>query len=291
VKAVNLIPADAGRISGHGRELPRGPAYVVLALLGIALAFVTVYVLTTNTISQRKAKLAAIQQQATEVQAQAQRLANYAQFAKLAQERADTVRQLASSRFDWHAALSDLSKVVPADTSLQSLLGTVAPGVAVTGPGGGVGGASPGDTSTLRSDIANPAFELRGCTKTQDDVARLMSRLRVMNGVTRVTLADSVKQDAAAGAATVSTAGASSGGCHSNQPSFDLVVFFQPLPGAAAAAGQLGSTPVSTPAGTTPPGGSTGTASTISTTSTTSQSTATPAGGSTAVGSSTGGSK
>jgi Tfp pilus assembly protein PilN len=289
VKAVNLIPAEAGRISGPRRELPRGPGYIVLGLLGIALALVTVYVLTSNTISQRKAKLAVVQQQATQVQAQAQRLANYAQFAKLAQERADTVRQLASSRFDWRAALGDLAKVVPADTSLQALLGTVAPGVSVSGPGGGVGGATSSDTSTLRADIPNPAFELRGCTKTQDDVARLMSRLRVMNGVTRVTLADSVKQDTAQGAATVST-GTSSAGCLANQPSFDLVVFFQPLPGAAAAAGQLSSTPVSTPASTPAPSGSTGTASTTSTTSTT-QSTTTPAGGGTAVSTSTGGSK
>lgn len=287
MKAINLIPTDAGRGSGSRRELPRGPGYIVLGLLGIALALVTVYVLTSNTISERKAKLAAIQQQANAVQAQADRLANYSQFATLAQQRAETVRQLASSRFDWHASLGDLSKVVPAGTSLQSLLGTVAPGVTITGPGGGTGSSS--STGTLRADIPNPAFELRGCTKTQDDVARLMSRLRVMNGVTRVTLADSVKQDSGQGAVTIPTTGTSSGGCASNAPTFDLVVFFQPLPGAAAAAGQLSTTPTTTPPAT----GSATTPSTTTTTtsaSTTTPAPSTPAGGATPV-SSTGGSK
>ena len=39
---------------------------------------------------------------------------------------------------------------------------------------------------------------MQGCTKTQDDVARVMSRLRLINGVQRVTLASSIKQDSGA---------------------------------------------------------------------------------------------
>ncbi len=269
MKAVNLIPSDAARGGRRPGRLPTGPAYVVVALLGIALAFVSIYVLTSNTISSRKAKLASLQQQAAQEQAVATRLTNYAKFAQLAQARVQTVRQLASTRFDWHAALSDLSKVVPANTSLQSLLGTVAPGVSVNGPGGSVGGA--GSTSTLRGDISAPAFELQGCTKTQDDVARLMSRMRVMNGVTRVTLADSLKQDVAGGAAAapVASGGGAGQSCPPNTPGFDLVVFFQPLPGAPATTG--------TAAGATAPTASTAAAgtSTTGTTSTTTTSGAT----------------
>jgi hypothetical protein len=135
-----------------------------------------------------------------------------------------TVRQIASARFDWYQALSDLSKVVPANTSLQSLAGTVAPGASAAGST-----ASGGAASSLRSDVAAPAFELTGCTKTQDDVARLMSRLRLINGVTRVTLGSSQKSGGTAGTAVTSPAG---GGCGISTPSFDLLVFFQPLPGA-----------------------------------------------------------
>jgi Tfp pilus assembly protein PilN len=273
VKAVNLIPSDGPRATRSATSLSVGPGYVLLGLLGIALVFVSVYVLTNNTISSRKAKLTTLQQQATQAEAQAARLANYTKFAQLAQARVTTIKQLASSRFDWHSALSDLSKVVPADTSLKSLLGTVAPGVSVSGAGGSIGGSG-GSTGGLRGDISSPAFELSGCTKTQDDVARLMSRLRVMNGVTRVTLADSSKQDGVQ--AGVASSG-SAQGCGANAPSFDLVVFFQALPGAALAAGGTpGAAPSPAPSSTTTTSSTTATTTAATPTATTPAATTTP---------------
>jgi Tfp pilus assembly protein PilN len=274
VRAVNLIPSDSRR--GGGRQIGRtgGGVYLVLGVLAAALALVVVYVLSSNTIADREAKIAELQAQATQAQADAARLTPYTQFAQLAQARAATVRQIAATRFDWHQSLSDLSKVVPANTSLQSLVASVAPGAA--GGGGGGGGVA------LRSQIASPAFELTGCTSTQDDVARLISRLRLMSGVTRVSLQDSVKADAGQSGTSVSSAGTSAGaqGCGSNTPTFHVVAFFKPLAGAAASATTPGaaqtvaqgtttgvgatptpsgsSTPVSTttPAATTTAGGS-----------------------------------
>jgi|SRR5450755_1337772 len=245
MRAVNLIPNDAKRGGGKGLsgKIP-GPGALVIAGLAVAVLFVTVYVLTGNTISERTAKVATLQAQANQAQQEATRLAPYTQFAQLAQTRAETVREIAATRFDWHAALADLSRVVPANTSLVTLFGSVAPGASVAGSSGG------GDTATLRSDIPSPAFEMSGCTKTQDDVARLMSRLRLINGVTRVTLADTTKPDSAgttgasvttvSGSSTTSAAGNSSG-C-GDGPGFDLVVFFSPLPGA----GSTGVTSLST---------------------------------------------
>lgn len=216
MRAVNLIPRDARR-GGMSPSLGKlGASHFVLALLVVALGVVTLYVLANNTVSQRKSQLAGLKQQVTRLQAEAQRLNNYAQFEKLAQKRAQTVRQIAASRFDWHGALSDLSKVVPANTSLQTLSATVSPNVS----GGGGGGS-------VRGDIDAPAFELKGCTATQDQVAQLMSRLRVVNGVTRVTLEDSAKAGSGGGGGT-----AGSQACPANGPSFDMVVFFQPIAGA-----------------------------------------------------------
>lgn len=210
--------------------MPLGPGVAAIGALGILLAFVTIYVLSSNTISERKAKLAAVQQQLTTVQAQATGLQKYTQFVQLAQQRATTVRSLASSRFDWKSALEDLSRVLPAGTSLQSLLATVAPGVSVSGPGGGSSGGS-ATTAPLRGDITAPAFEMRGCTRSQDEVARVMSRLRLIDGVTRVTLADAQKGDSAE---VLPSANQHAMGCPTNHPTFDLVVFFAPLPGASA---------------------------------------------------------
>lgn len=281
MKAVNLIPKDArrGRIPAGGLGI--SPSYAVLGLLAIGLVFVVVYVLTSNTISDRKAKLASVQAQLSAQQAVAARLNKYVQFEQLAQTRVQTVRSIAAARFDWYQALTDLSKVVPADTSLQSLTGSVAPGASTSASGGGGGQAS-----ALRTDESVPAFELTGCTKSQDDVARLMSRLRLINGVTRVTLGDTQKEGSS-GAGTGS-AGAT-GGCGPNGPSFDLIVFFSPLPGAgptgvttvpSTPAGTGAAASSSTPASTTAPSASPSTAAsttTPATSSSTPASTATPA--------------
>jgi Tfp pilus assembly protein PilN len=257
MRAVNLIPAEARKAGPGIQSGGLGPGFAVLGLLGLALLLVTIYVLTSNTISDRKVQLADLQAQVAQEQAAAGPLASYASYAQLAQARVATVTQIAQSRFDWHAALADLSRVVPRNASLTSLVATSSPSATVTGGGG--------NTSSLRGDIAAPAFQISGCTTSHDDVARLMSRLRLINGVQRVTLSDSVKQSG--GAAGVSSPGTSAGsaGCATSQTEFDLVVFFVPIagapvsssaaPGAAAPAAPAAATPTATatPATSTAP--------------------------------------
>lgn len=217
MKAVNLIPRDARRRGVSPSLGSLGASHLLIGLLAVALAMVTLYVLSNNTVNSRKAQLASLHQQVARVSTEISRLQSYQSFEKLAQARESTVQEIAQTRFDWHGALSDLSKVVPANTTLQSLQATVSPN---TNVGGGAG------SGTVRGDIVAPAFSLKGCTGSQDDVAQLMSRLRLINGVSRVTLEDST------GNPTGTSAGASSGGC--SGPTFDMVVFFQPLSGEAA---------------------------------------------------------
>jgi Tfp pilus assembly protein PilN len=228
MKAVNLIPADARKNRGSNAPTAvRVPTYALLGVLAAALALVTAYVLTGNTISNRQAQVNTLQAQVTQAQAQAAKLGSYGKFAQIAQTRLQTVTGIAATRFDWHVALADLSEVVPANTTLQTLSGTVAPGAS---SGGGSG------TSNLRSDETTPALELTGCTGSQDDVARLMSRLRLIDGVTRVTLGNSQKSSSPAGGASSTT-----GGCTPGGATFDMVVFFKTQPGA----GPNGATSVS----------------------------------------------
>ncbi len=276
MRAVNLIPTDSRTRGSGGSRLPFGPSHAVIAVMAVAVLLVTVYVLTGNTIADRKVKLAALQQQVTQERAEAARLSNYARFVKLADARIETVRQIAATRFDWHAALSDLSRVVPADTSLQALNATVAPGDSAGG------GATPGAIS-VRTDVTAPAFELRGCTLTQDDVARLLSRLRLINGVQRVTLEDAAKPGANTSAGPSVASGPNTGaqGCGSNTPTFDIVVFFTPLPGEEAAAGAT--PPPTTSSGassSTTTSSSTSTTTTAASTTTTSSASTTPGGSS-----------
>jgi Tfp pilus assembly protein PilN len=257
MKAVNLIPVDARRAGSGQSSGLQVPTYIVLGLLAGALVLVVLYVLAGNSISSRKSQLADLQTQVTQEQALASRLDSYAQFAQVAQTRISTVKSIAATRFDWNAALTGLAQVVPANTSLQSLTGSVVPG-ASSGAS-----ASSGQAGGLRGDINAPAFELAGCTANQDDVARLMSRLRLIDGVTRVTLGDAQKPSA------VTSSAAASQGCGPHSPTFDLVVFFKPIPNAGAtgptsvagqgAAGATGASTPGTPATSTttaPSGGS-----------------------------------
>jgi Tfp pilus assembly protein PilN len=240
VKAVNLIPADSRRGRAGGPvQLPQSPSYLIIGALVILLAFVTIYVLTGNTISSRKAKVASLRAEVVAEQAQAARLTDYVQFAQLARTRAETVEQIAAARFNWYDALNDLSKVVPSDASLQILTCTIVP----TASSGGSAGSGGGSTGGLRGDEPGPAFQLTGCTKSQDDVARLMSRLRLINGVTTVTLGDSQKPDGAAGASATGTGRSAACG---QGPVFDIVVFFSPVSNAGAdGVTAVGSEPVS----------------------------------------------
>jgi Tfp pilus assembly protein PilN len=241
MRAVNLIPADA-RGRGRNRGPSTGmqvPVYVLLGVLAAAVALVTLYVLTNNSITTRTATLNNLKAEVTQEQAAVARLGEFTKFSQLAQTRIGTVRSIAAARFDWHAALSDLAKVVPANTTLQSVAGSVVPGASAGGAGG---------TGSLRSDLPGPAFELSGCTRSQDDVARLISQLRLINGVTRVAFSNSQVAN------TNTSANGSSGssqGCGAGGPSFALIVFFQPVPNA----GTAGVTSVATASATTSTGG------------------------------------
>jgi Tfp pilus assembly protein PilN len=245
VKAVNLIPADARRRTGAG--LSAG-TYGLFGVLLVILVGVSALVLTSNKISERKSDLAEAQQRSAVVGTQASALQPYIDFASLKDSRVQTVSSLAGSRFDWEKAMSGLSRVTTKDIWLTSMTGTVAPGVNVEG--GSAGGAA-----SLRSAIASPAVELAGCGKSNDAVVHYLSRLRALKGVTRVSLADAQKADAAGSSAASSTTtagaeGASSDSCGggSNTPAFDAVVFFSPMDSSATAS--AGTASVST-AGTT----------------------------------------
>ena len=243
MKAVNLIPRDARRGGVTPSLGSLGASHLIIGLLAVAVAMVTLYVLSSNKVSDRKAQLAGLHQQMSRVQAEVARLQSYQQFEKLAQAREATVKEIASGRFNWNLALNDLSKVIPANTKLESLVATVSTNTNGVSSGGGGG--------NVRGAINAPAFALKGCTGTQDEVAQIMGRLRLVTGVTRVTLEDSSKTPTSSSSSSATTA---SGGCVG--PTFDMVVFFQPLTGTAAT---VNGVPTSGPANLpgTPPSGPT----------------------------------
>lgn len=254
MRAVNLIPADAKRGS-RGPSASKGlPTYLFLGVLAVAVGLVTLYVLASNNISQREAKVTTLQAEVAQVQAQSTSLDHYAQFSQMTQSRIGSVRQLATGRFDWHSTLTQIAQVVPKNTTLATLAGTAAtsdPTAAATAAATGTG--APAGTS----------IALTGCTKSQPDVAKLMSRLRLIDGVASVTLNSSTKQDggssspgnppASTPAPSSSGAGGSGGGCGNGTPSFDLQISFATAATPATpASGAATSTSTATPTSAAP---------------------------------------
>ena len=239
MRAVNLIPADAKRASRGSSGTKALPTYLLLGALAIAVGLVTMYVLASNDVSQRQAKATTLQAEVAQVQAQSNGLSHYAQFSQMTQGRISSVRQLATTRFDWHATLAQISQVVPKNTSLATLNGAAVTAGPTTGTAAPTSTAAPAGTT----------IELTGCTKSQPDVAKLMSRLRLIDGVAGVALNSSTKQESGASSpspAAGSSPGSSGQGCGNNTPSFDLKLAFATQPATPAAGGATTSTATST---------------------------------------------
>ena len=233
MKAVNLLPHDL-RSSGGNRPAPAvaagdpeagGPgAFIVLGALALCVVALAGYVLTSNLVKDRETKLAETTAQAAAVTSQMNALKPYADFESVANARIATVNDLATQRFDWEQALRDVSRTLPADVTLSQLSGTLS---SETGTGGGA--------SSMRGALNVPAIELQGCTAGQSDEAELMSRLRGVDGVTRVSLSKSDKETATPRSMTEAASAASSSslgdvnacGRGDGKPSFDLIMFFE----------------------------------------------------------------
>jgi Tfp pilus assembly protein PilN len=220
VRAVNLLPPDLRGASKTTAELSvaseasggAGP-FVVLGVLAACVAGATGYVLAGNTVKQHQAELATVTAQQQVLARRVAALKPYADFDAQAKSRTQTVRDLASARFDWQQVLGDLGRAVPANVTLSTLSGDV--------------NADTGSSNDpLRSAIAAPAVTIAGCAPSQTDVARLMARLRDVDGVTRVSLSKSEKPDTTVTAPA--TSGATATGCGVGRaPVFDIVAFFE----------------------------------------------------------------
>jgi Tfp pilus assembly protein PilN len=225
MKAVNLIPAEERR-SGTAGGRSGNAAYGVLGALAVLVLMVAAWTTTGKTVSERQAKLNGLEQQAVAAEGQASSLAAYTTFSDLRKKRTETVASIARSRFDWAHVMHEVARVIPSDTHLTSLSGTVSP--TATSPTG-----STGTAMALRGSNPGPAVDLVGCVKGQQGVSRLISRLRLIDGVQRVALAESAKSDSSSGAG-----GGDGGECRYNASiaRFDVLIVFAAPPAVVAPA-------------------------------------------------------
>jgi Tfp pilus assembly protein PilN len=247
MRAVNLIPTDQQRGAGGAAGKSGGGAYILLGALALMVVLAASFVVSGKSVTDKKAQLADVTQQAETAEAQAAALTSYTKFASIRQKRVDTVSQLAASRFDWAHALREVARVLPQNAWLTSLTATTSSAV-------NVGTAS----GNLRSALDVPAIVIQGCTTSQGSVANLITRMRLIDGVQRVTLEDSTKgaqTASSAGNAGSAGAGGDCRGGHAKYPIFNVDVFFEQGSTVASTGGTAGGATASstTPSSTATP--------------------------------------
>jgi Tfp pilus assembly protein PilN len=218
MRPVNLIPQDQRRRTpreGSGRG-----AHAVLGILAVLLAMAVVYVLTSNSVTEKQSQAEEARVEAEQLEAQAANKESFTDFAEIARTRAASVASVAATRFDWERLMLELSRVLPEGSWLTSANASVS--------GSTDAAANPtAPAAPTTSGTGGPSASLTGCTPKHSDVARMMVRLRQLHRVVDVELTQSSRAEAGAEAAATD-------GCGSNA-TFDLTLTFSPTPAAAEA--------------------------------------------------------
>jgi Tfp pilus assembly protein PilN len=208
----------------------------VLGLLAGLALLAFLYGLAHHQVSSRHAKVASLTEKTQRVQAVSASLAPYKSFAALREQRRQAVSDLVDARFDWAHAFHELGRVLPQDASITSLDGSVgssvsgssSTGSSASSSGKAGSGVAGGPVASATPPGSVPTFTLSGCATSQQEVALTLSRLKLIDGVSEVTLQSSTKAGA-----TAAKGAASTGSCPSGRPGFTVQVIFAPLPSSA----------------------------------------------------------
>lgn len=228
MRAANLMPRDARSLRRARAGSVRG-VHVLLAVLAALVVLATLWAIAGRQVRDRTAELGRLEAAVAAAERRAGDGAAYVAFAKLAGNRVRTVKKLSATRFDWAHALREIGRVLPADVWLTGM--------------SGVSGAGEEPPTPSTAAAPNPVVTLLGCTRSQAKVARLLARLRTIDGVRRVSLKSSEKPD-----------GEGDESCPANRasdPSFAIALAFA-VPGAAKdgvdATGQVAASAAPAPA-------------------------------------------
>jgi Tfp pilus assembly protein PilN len=229
MKRMNLLPPELRAREG-GRS---GSSYMVVGALAVAILAMVAYGAVIRGVRSDESALASLQQETTQAQARAAALSPYAAFSQMKQARANSVRGVAETRFDYERLTRQLARILPTGVSVSHL---------EVGPGElSEEAAAQGADNPDGAPDAPPRMTLNGCAPTQNAVADTLDRLRALTSADTVTLGSSGNSDGAGGGSggsdkpyLVSGSGGSSGGC--GRVSFDATVTLVPSAGAPSEA-------------------------------------------------------
>lgn len=227
MRPVNLLPPELRQ----GAQAPMRTGaipYILVGALAAVLVGFALLVLAGNQVSERKGEVAQLKSEDASAVQEAKRLAPYTQFQTLHEQRLATISSLADSRFDWERVMRELSLVLPHDVWLTELSAS-ASAASSAGEGGSAG--------ALRSSVRGPALSLVGCASGQESVARFITTLKDIDGVTRVGVESSELPPEEEGAE--SEGGGSECQTRDFIASFNLVVAFDAAPVPVATEGAV----------------------------------------------------
>ncbi len=220
---INLLPAEERKAAGSGGR-SGGAVYAVLAALGVAVVFASLSTMLGNDISSKNDQLTTISQQADAAEGEATRLSAYSDFSTLRARRISTITQLTGNRTDWAHNLGELARTLPRNVWLTTVDGEAGSGTPTAG--------QPAATGPPVASLA-----LTGCTTGHRSVASVMSAMRRIDGIDKVTLTSTEKNGAGGGA---------SGDCRGTHDRFVLftmkLTFKAPVVAPAGATGAQGAT-------------------------------------------------
>jgi Tfp pilus assembly protein PilN len=266
MKAVNLIPGDdRGGAVTAGRS--GGGVFVIAGLLAGLALLALLYGLADRKISHDTSEVVSLTARAQQAQVRAGELTPYTSFLQMREQRVQAVAALVASRFDWAQAFHELGRVLPAGkVSLDSIEGSVGstasatPAASSPGAGAGASAASGSSVTSATPPGSIPTFKLTGCAISQAEVALMLQRLRLIDGVSEVSLQSSTQSDSAGPSAS------GGAGCEGGNPAFTAQVTFDalpavPTPSAGSSTSTIASsTSASTSASTSPAPAATSTA-------------------------------
>lgn len=186
MRAVNLIPAEL-RPKTPGEGDPN-VAYAIVGGLALLFVMIVLAIVQSNKATTLNDQAAAVNAEAARHQVAAKPVQQFNDFAGVAESRTLLVGGLAASRFPWGSAIYNLSRSLPQDVTLDTIIATTA----------GTTAAAASQTSGAAgvSSAQTPTVALTGCTSGWIGYSRLTVWLKNMPGVQDVT---STSSDQSAG--------------------------------------------------------------------------------------------
>jgi Tfp pilus assembly protein PilN len=233
MRPVNLLP-DELRPRQRTQE-GRGPAHILIGVLGVLLVMAVAYAMSLNQANSRKTDIASAKAEIEMAKVEVAASTSFGDFHDVKETRVASVKQLAAGRFDWERLMRELALVLPERTWLLDVTASTsaenAPaGGAGTPPPSTAGSSASAETAEAGAGGSSPTLTLKGCALRQKDVAVLLVRLRKLHRAEDVDLRESAAETAGTTGAQASGADSAGGSesCGNKRFKFETAVTFSP---------------------------------------------------------------